>query len=321
MFYIFHGEDTHSKKEKLQKLLDRYGDPAMLELNTTQFSGVVSLASLRQAAETVPFLAPIRIVLVNDLFTSKPGREYIKELLAFLPNVPEMTRLIFLESQTLPQTHPAVALANQPDQGLVLPFPLPEGNMIDRWIQQRVQEKGGEISPEAVRMLTMLVGNDLHILDNELEKLVAYKASASPTTIKPADVDLLSPYVAESNIFDLVDALGNRNEKRASMLYQQKLDEGADPFYLFSMFVRQFRLLIQVRELADDRYAPQLIARELRLPDFVAGKLNIQARGFTMVELEQIYRRLLDIDVAVKNGRADISTVLDLLVAQLTIAP
>jgi DNA polymerase-3 subunit delta len=87
------------------------------------------------------------------------------------------------------------------------------------------------------------------------------------------------------------------------------------------MFVRQFRLLIQVRELADDRYAPQLIARELRLPDFVAGKLNIQARGFTMVELEQIYRRLLDIDVAVKNGRADISTVLDLLVAQLTIAP
>ncbi len=321
MFYIFHGEDTHAKKEQLEKLLSRHGDPSMLELNTTRFSGVVPLASLRQAVETVPFLAPVRVVLVDELFSSKPRKEYIKELLTFLPDVPETTRLIFLESQTLPKTHPALALANQPGQGLVLSFLLPEGNKINRWIQRRVEEKGGEISPEAARTLTALIGNDLHILDNELEKLVAYKANASPKTIQSDDVALLSPYVAESSIFDLVDAIGNRNERRASLLYEQKLEEGADPFYLFSMFVRQFRLLIQVKELADDGYASQLIARELRLPDFVAGKLNRQARGFTMSELVQIYRRLLEIDVAVKNGRADIRTVLDLLVAQLTIAP
>ncbi len=321
MFYVFHGEDTQTKSEKLSGLFRRYGDPAMLELNTTRFSGPVPISMLRQAAETIPFLAPIRVVIVEDLFTSKPGKEYEKELLAFLPHVPDSTRLIFLESQTLKNSHPALLLANQTEGGVVSSFPLPEGHQIDRWIQQQVSKKGGEISPRAAHLLSSLVGNDVRILDKELEKLVLYKEFSAPKLIDVHDVSLLSPYVAEASIFDLVDALGNRNEQRASMLYQQKLIEGADPFYLFSMFVRQFRLLIQVKELADEGYAQQSIARELRLHDFVAGKLNQQARGFTMPELEQIYRHLLDIDVAVKNGRADMGTALDLLIAQLTIAP
>jgi DNA polymerase-3 subunit delta len=321
MFYIFHGKDTHSKAEKLANLLSRHGDPAMLELNTTQFSGLVPIATLREAAETIPFLAPIRVVIANDFFSSKPGKETIKEILAFLPDVPETTRLIFLESQALSKNHPAVLLANQLEQGLVVSFPLPEGHQIDRWIQQQVEKKGGDISPGAARLLASLVGNDLHVLGNELEKLVVYREFSSPKTIQSSDVTLLSPYVAEASIFDLVDALGNRNESRASTLYQQKLNEGADPFYLFSMFVRQFRLLIQVKELANENYAPQAIARELGLHEFVAGKLTHQARGFSMPELEQIYKHLLKIDVAVKIGKADIRTVLDLLVAQLTIAP
>lgn len=321
MFYVFHGEDDLTKTDKLAGLLSRHGDPAMLDLNTTRFSGHVPIATLRQAAETVPFLSPIRVVIVSNLFVNNPGKEYLKDLLAFLPHVPDTTRLIFLESQTLRKNHPLILLAEQSDRGRVLFFPLPEGGQLNRWIQQQVEKKGGEISPRAAHLLASLVGNDLRILENELEKLVSYKEFSDPKMIEVDDVALLSPYVAEASIFDLVDALGNRNERMASTLYQQKLDEGADPFYLFSMFVRQFRLLIQVKELANENYAPHTIAQETGIHDFVAGKLNIQARGFTMEELEQIYGHLLDIDVAVKNGEADIRTALDLLIAQLTITP
>ena len=321
MFYIFHGEDDLTKADKLTSLLSRYGDPAMLDLNTTRLSGQAPIATLRQSAETVPFLSPIRIVIVSDLFSTNPGKEYMKDLQAFLPNVPDTTRLIFLESQTLRKNHPVILLAEQLEQGRVLFFPLPEGNQLNRWIQQQVEKEGGEISSRAVHMLASLVGNDLRILEHELQKLVAYKEFSSPKTIEAEDVALLSPYVAEASIFDLVDALGNRNERRASTLYQQKLDEGADPFYLFSMFIRQFRLLIQVKELANENYAPHTIAQEIGIHDFVSGKLNQQARGFSIEELEQIYRHLLEIDVAVKSGEADIRTTLDLLIAQLTITP
>jgi DNA polymerase-3 subunit delta len=319
MFYIFHGEDSHTKEETLAQLMKKLGDPATLELNTTRFEGLVPVAILRQAAETMPFLAPARVVIVTDLFAAKPGKDYIKELFAFLPVVPQTTRLIFLESQMMRDSHAAIKLANQEDQGIQRAYPLPKGGQLESWIHNQVRKKGGEIAPRAAALLASLVGSDLRVLDNELEKLVVYKQTAESGRIDPDDVMLLSPYVAEASIFDLVDALGNRNGKAASTLYQRKLNEGADPFYLFSMFVRQFRLLIQAKELADEGYNSLAIAGDLGLHNFVAGKLHQQARGFSMAELELIYRHLLNIDAAVKSGQADMRTELDLLLANLTI--
>ena len=84
------------------------------------------------------------------------------------------------------------------------------------------------------------------------------------------------------------------------------------------MFVRQFRLLIQVKELAESGERPAGMAAQLRMPPFVAGKLAQQAQGFTLPQLEQVYGRLLDIDVETKTGQADMLTSLHLLLAGLT---
>ena len=318
MFYIFHGDDTHSQNETLAGLLNKLGDPALLDLNTTRFTGLMPFVELRQRCDALPFLATARVVIVNDLFSSKPRKEFLKELLAYLPEVPDTTRLVFLESKELRETNKFVQLARAEEKGYEKCFRRPRGPEVERWIHKHVEQKHGHISREAARLLAVNVGNNLDILDNELDKLVAFTENGEGT-IESADVLRLSPYVAEANIFDLVDALGNRNGKRASLLLQQKLNEGTEPFYLFSMFVRQFRLLIQVKELADAGYRPQGIARELKQHSFVVGKLYQQARGFSMAELEKIYHHLLGIDIAAKTGEADMRTALDLLLANLTV--
>ena len=87
------------------------------------------------------------------------------------------------------------------------------------------------------------------------------------------------------------------------------------------MFMRQFRLLIQVKELADEGKRPPAISQELKLHSFVVGKLYQQCQGFSMAQLEQIYRHLLSIDVDVKTGKNDMTTALNLLVASLTVSP
>ena len=319
MFYFFHGDDAYSQKETLARLLNKLGDPALLDLNTTRFSGVMPFVALRQACDALPFLAPARVVIVTDLFVAKPGKEFLAELLAYLPQLPDKTRLVFLESQALRENNKFLQLARETKNGYEKPFVRLRGGEVERWIQTRVEEKNGHISRQAAHMLAVNAGNDLALLDNELEKLVVYKGFGEAATIESADVAKLSPYVAEANIFDLVDALGNRNGKRASLLLQQKLNEGTDPFFLFSMFIRQFRLLIQVKELAEAGYRPQGISRELKQHSYVVGKLYQQARGFSLQELEQIYRHLLEIDIDVKTGQAELLTSLELLVANLTI--
>lgn len=314
MYYIFHGDDVYSQKETLADLTAKLGDPSLLELNTTHFEGPVNFGHLRQACDSVPFLAKRRIVVVEDAL-SQAGRSFIDALVDYLPHLPEATRLFFLESQSLPGNHRLLKLSAKTDNGYVKAFKRPEGRSLDRWVQERVEERGGSISPHAVHTLVSSAGNDLTLLANEIEKLVLYRQDNG--AIEAEDVSRLCPYAAEASIFDLVDALGNRSGKQAATLLQKKLQEGADPFYLFAMIVRQFRLLIQTKELAEDGRRPPAIADALHLHSFVAGKMYQQSQRFTLPQLEQIYAHLLETDVNVKTGQADMVTSLNLLVAAL----
>lgn len=315
MFYVFHGDDEHSQKETLADLQRKLGDPAMLDLNTSRFEGqALSFSQLRHACDSIPFLADKRLVIVNNLFSQSSNQSLLDEVLAYLPHLPETTRLVFLETKSLSEKHALLKLA-QGEKGFVKAFARPEGNSLERWIKQRVEKLGGRISPRATYTLAENVSNDMRALDNEIEKLVLYKEPGE--MIQEEDVFLLCPYVAEANVFDLVDALGGRQGKTAVQLLQKKYNEGADPFYIFSMFVRQFRLLIQVKELADAHFDAQAIAKTLKLYNFVAGKLVQQSKGYQMAQLEGIYAHLLEMDVGVKTGRMDMATSLDLLVAGL----
>lgn len=317
MFYLFHGDDEHSQKETLAELKARLGDPALVELNSSRLEGLgLTLAQLRQVCDAVPFLGGKRLVMVNDLFAQPPNQALLDGLLAYLPHLPETTRLVFLESRPLPDKHPLLQLVkSNPQIGYTRLFKRPEQQELERWIREQVAGRGGRIAPRAVHVLAVNVGNDLNILTNEIEKLVLYKEAGE--TIEVEDVARLSPYAAEASVFELVDALGGQQIQQAAQLLHQKLDEGADPFFLFSMFVRQFRLLIQVKELAGNGARPSAVARELKLHEFVAQKLLQQSQNFTMSQLESLYTYLLECDVDVKSGRLEMPTALDLIVATL----
>ena len=317
MFHLFHVSDTYSQRETLAALLAKEGDADMLSLNTTRLDNKISFSDLQSACDAMPFLARVRVVLVHDLFSSVPDKAFMEKLEAYLPHLPPTTRLIFMESQALPPSHRIIRLADKDKIGYVKKFDQPKGHDLERWVRTHVEERGGRIDPQAAGLLAANVGGDLQALTNEIEKLVLYKKDEA--IIESADVVLLSPYAAEETIFELVDALGGRQAARAAELFQEKLHEGADPFYLFSMFIRQFRLLLQTRALLDGGERPAGIAEQLKQRPFVADKLARQARNFTLPQLEQIYRRLLEIDVDVKTGKADLLTALHLLVAGLTV--
>ncbi len=317
MFFLFHGDDTYSKRQFLAKQQAKLGDPEMLALNTAELDGkTVTLAEIKGACNAMPFLAPKRLVLVDDLIKNKPPKELFNGLIAWLPTMPETTNLIFLESKAVSAANKLIKLAAKDKKvGYVKLFERPQGRALEKWISQCVADGGGTIAPRAVNMLAVNVGNDLVALTNEIEKLVVYKNGEQ---IEAADVEQLSPYAAESSIFMLVDAIGTRNGKTAASLLHEQLTAGVDPFYLFSMIIRQFRLLLQVRECREANMPAKDIASAVGMHPFVAQKLSQQVRNFSLSQLEKIYSHLLNIDVGVKTGKSDMTTSLNLLIATLT---
>jgi DNA polymerase-3 subunit delta len=315
-FYVFYGPDEFTQKETLADLKNKMGDdPAMVDLNTSYFDGRhVSLGELRHACSSFPFLSEKRLVVVEGLLSRLEGKER-EALLAFLPELPSTTRLVFLEESGLSANNPFVKLAHSSPAGYARLFEVPKGRSLEGWIQQRVEAHGGTVDPRAAALLAANVGEDLRLLEMEIRKLVTYTGLKRP--IRPDDVELLTPYAEQVVIFDLVDAIGQRERQVATTLLRRKLEEGEEPLYLLAMIIRQFRLLIQVKEQQEQGASTEEISQLIHLHPYATGKIAQQANNYTLERLEAIYRQLLDTDVAIKTGQVEPEVAVDLLVLEL----
>ncbi len=338
-FYLLHGPDEFGSAEYLADLKIRLGDPAMGDLNTTVFDGrSASLAEVRAIADTLPFLSARRLVIVDgwltrllgrveaaeDSATDEPAgddarrgssaRDQLAALAAYLPNLPESTALILVEKREIPARNVVITAAAGAEWALVKRFDLPKGEALVRWIRARAKAAGGAITPEAAQALAE-VEDDPRALGTEIVKLLTYVNFARPVELE--DVQTLTPAGGEAIIWDMVDAIGQRRGPLAQRELH-KLLAGAEPLYILSMIVRQYRLLLLARELLGQRASDAEVAAALNMKPYAAGKICAQARHFNLADLEATYRRLLDYDVEIKTGRIEATVALDTLMGALT---
>jgi DNA polymerase-3 subunit delta len=183
------------------------------------------------------------------------------------------------------------------------------------WIVNDTKGQGGQIDQPAAAKLGEMVGADTRQAAQEIAKLLAYVNWARP--VKVQDVDAVCIVTSQQSVFDFVDALSTGNGKSAQHLLHRLL-ENEDSFSLWGMVVRQFRLLLQAREILDARGDKDDVARALGVHPFVAEKTTGQANRFSLSSLENIYHKLLEIDEGVKTSQITLDLALDTLVVELT---
>ncbi|HBY92536.1 MAG: DNA polymerase III subunit delta [Ardenticatenaceae bacterium] len=320
MFYIFYGADDLARDEALNAILSRVPDPAMAELNTTRLDGRrTTFPELRHSCDTIPFLAERRIVIVEGLLERLKGgpKEFADQLSDYLGTLPAHARLFLIEGEKIDKRTAlwkrAVKFA-EAKKGVIREFEKPKREALPRWIQARTRQKSGQIDARAAAELATFVGDDLRLLDSEIDKLVTY---AGGETITSETVQLLVPYTAEANIFGLMDAISQRDPRRALTSLQQLLAEGAAPPYLHFMLTRQIRILLQVRELSEFGSTSTEIRQKLALHPFIVEKTLKQVGKFSLESLEAAFERLLEADQAMKTGQTEPELGLQLLVADL----
>lgn len=327
MFYLFHGEDEYRRSLELETMKAKLGDPTTVDLNTTELSGRrLSQDELVFACDALPFLAEKRLVVVHDLAArferkagatrSRPEQEsaFLKRLEEYLNTLPDTTRLVFVENRKIGARNPVHRIVSKSEQGYEREFTPLRAGELSRWIVEEVTEKQGQIDPAAVSLLAAHVGNDLRLLDHEIEKLLTYVGGERPITA--ADVERLVSYVQEANIFHMVDALGRRDTRRAMELVEKLLDDGQHPLYLLRMITRQFRILLQIKELLAKGTSSADMRALLGLHPFVVEKTTKQAPNFSLSQLEAIYHRLLELDVAVKSGEMEHRLAINVFVTE-----
>ncbi len=320
VIYLLHGEDEFSIAQAIADLESRLGDPGLAAMNTSRLDGrTFDPEQLLSVASAMPFLAKRRLVILKQPTNRLSGKAAREKFLAQLEKVPPTTALVLVEEETLKgsRKEPNWLLQWAEGQGtriFVKWYPLPKGDEMIARIQKITRQAGGQIEPQAADMLASLTGDDPRLADQEIHKLLAYVNYQRP--IEADDVEMLTADADSGDIFAFVDAVGNQ-EKRKALNLLHRLLEVNDPIQILSMIVRQVRMILIVKELLASGQGTQA-ANILKVKPFVVDKLISQGRSFDDATLVAIFKKLVEVDEAIKTGEMDGKTALDTLVFTLT---
>lgn len=310
MIILLHGEDTYRSRQKLKEIIDQYRAKHKTGLNLVRFyEEDLDFDRVKEKIESVSMFNEKKLVVLESIFKNKSFLEEFSD---------------YAKKSKLKGNQDTILIIYQTGKIAITPFkswltmleefkPLSGADLFN-WLKKETARQETAISPAALKKIVVYLGNDLWQISSELSKLVSYKAGQS---IEEEDIDSLVGAKIEVNIFKTLDALAQRDKKTALKFLHEHLNQGANEIYLLTMFIYQLRSLLKLKDLISRGASYQALAKESGLHPYVVKKNWSVLQNFSLDQLKKIYQRLLEAEVAIKKGRLDGQTALDLLVAEI----
>jgi DNA polymerase III subunit delta len=302
--YLLTGSDRPKIARALQRLRGRVGAQSVEQLDAPPASGDDAVA----ACNTLGFFSgDARLVIVASVDKWKAAD--VKAVAAYLES-PAPGTVLALVADDLKKDSPlgkAVAKAGQ-----VLAYSVTKRNL-SRWVAEQFKLAGARAEPDACAALLQLVGDDLHQLASEIDKLATW---AGDEPIGEREVEALAAAVAETPTFALTDAWAQRDIGRTLEASETIFEREGRPRRdtaprLAGALGGHVGRLRQCRKLDAEGVRPREAAGRLKLHPFYAEKLFGQARNFSDEELRDAVVRLAQLDLALK-GKSKLTPDLEL---------
>jgi len=322
MIIFLYGADTFRSRRFLQELKNKFTrdvDPNSQSLSVID-GMAADLKTISGQINTGSLFVKKRLIIVENLFKNKKEKifnelnDYLKTFTSADDNI-----IIFRDEELDTKEKPVKAAAkklfsflkNQPYSQEFSPL---NANQLLSFIKKEAQAFHKEISAPAASLLINSSNSDLWVIAQEIRKLAFYTSTG---VISPDDVKNMSFDSAEENVFGLMDALSAKNKKLAITLLEEQYASGLSDEYLLSMLMRQFKILLQIKEALNSNMNPGELAPKLKLHPFIVKKSIPQTQNFSSLELRKHLNYLINLDYLNKTGRGEIKTNLFLLISAL----
>ena len=263
MMYLVFGEQELLVNKMIDKLAKSELD-VIDDFNLVTFDGCKTpLYEIVNDASTLPFMADKKVVVVKNCYfltTESPKLEFeqsFNELEEYLENQNEGTVVIFS------------VIASKLDDRKSLVKKIKEKSKIyavdnvnkkdlPRIVKQMFEKQGMSITSDALNEFLSRCGDDMYLINGEIEKLSCYKKE-----IDVKDIDLMVAKKIEDNVFEMIDAIFAKKLDKVFRIYYDLKINNNEPLTLISLIASQVRFLYQVMVLKDKGYSENNIANEL----------------------------------------------------------
>lgn len=292
--YLLYGEEAYLRKQykdRLKAALSMNGDT----MNTHCFEGKdVNVGEIIDLAETLPFLADKRVMILENSNLFKSGGEALAE---YLDTPCETTFFVFVESEIDKRSK---LFKTVQKKGCVVEFGIQDEAILKKWILGMVKKENKQITGHALQYFMEKTGTDMENIRMEAEKIFCYCMDKEEITVE--DIEAVCITRVTNHIFDMISAIADKKQKQALDLYYDLLTLKEPPMRILFLIARQCNTLLQVKELKKKGYDQKNIGTKIGLPGFVAGKYINQAAKFKTSELRRAVERCVEAEEAVKTG-------------------
>ncbi len=293
--YLLYGEETYLVRQYRDKLKEAFlnGGDAM---NVNRFEGKDAvIPKIIDMAETLPFFADRRVILLENTGLFKSGGE---ELANYLESPAESSAFIFVETAIDKRSR---LFKTVKKLGYAAEFGRQDERTLKKWIGGILKKEQKQMSLKALQLFLEKTGDDMENIRMELEKLICY--CLEKEVITPEDVEEICVHRVQNHIFDMIAAIAGGDQKRALQLYYDLLSLREPPMHILFLISREFNLLLQVKEMVKKGYPQNIISEKTGLQPFIARKYMRQAADFKTAFLKKAVNDCVETEYAVKSGQ------------------
>ena len=309
--YLLYGEEAYLRKQyrdKLKGALVSENDA----MNCSIYAGKdINVNEVADLAGTMPFFAERRVIIIENSGWLKNTNEKAIEL---VKNIADTTFMIFVEEEVDKRGRLYKAITSK---GYAALCEMQDEETLKKWIMGLLKKEHKLITADALNLLIDRTCTNMENIRHEIEKLVCYKYYDDGITAK--DVQELCIMQVQNKIFDMVEAVAQKNQKLALDLYYDLLALKEAPMKILALIARQFNMLLQVKEMKKKGYLDQNIASQTGLNAYYLKKKYIpQASQFKQHQLETALKACVEAEENVKTGKMSDILSVELIIVGLS---
>lgn len=300
MVYLLYGLNDFEIDSEIKKLTKDYDKMNISKYDLTE----TDIKEVINDAEIFSMFADNKVVIAENaiMFTSSGANTEIIE--NYLNHINPHTILIFTVNAEKVDERKKITKLIKKNYKLIS---FNEASSPSAFVKRQLS--GYNITSSVIAFLIDRVGSNPLILENEINKIKAYK---DDKTITKEDIVKLTNKNQEIDIFKLIDDIVEKNKDEALAIYHEMLKVGEEPLKIIILLATQFRLMYQSKELAKKGYSEKNIADTLKVHPYRVKLALQKGRKYKSETLLNYLLTLANIDIAIKTGKTDKNLALEL---------
>jgi DNA polymerase III subunit delta len=321
MIIFLYGPDSFRSRRLLKEMKAKFVKEVDKEENSldTIDGKEADLQKITERMNTGSLFAQKRMLIIENIFQNKKTGLF-SQLEKYLPRLEKSNDIIIIfKDKDIPGLKTLTTEAKKlfsflNKQKYTQEFKLLSPAGLNNFTKKETEMYKKRISREAANELVARTGGDLWLMSQSIKK------ACLGTEKKLIGLEDIKQYTTEKfneNIFSLTDALSAKNKNKALKILEEQYAAGVSDEYLISMLIRQFKILLQIKEAQEMGLKAEMIASHLKLHPFIIKKGLSQTNNFSSSKLKLYFNKMICLDNNNKTGRGDIKSELSILIAEI----